>query len=132
MTAQLQAVTAQAPAAQLDTHNLAVGYLWKQRWENRVNAMAQCIEALVVNHDMTEAAAELATIQAYAELDAANQVARIDLSASTADVVVLRTEGGRPVMFTTRDLLRVLEQARAAGLARVVDRDTRRPVVLEH
>lgn len=132
MAAQLKAVTSQAPAAQLDAHNLAVGYLWQRNWENRVNAMAHCIEALVVNHDMTEAAAELATIQAYAELDAANQVARIDLSASTADVVVLRTEGGHPVMFTTRDLLRVLEQARAAGLARVVDRDTRRPVVLEH
>lgn len=129
----MEAMTTVTPIApHLDAHNLAIGYLWKQRWENRVNAMAHCIEALVVNHDMTEAAAELATIQAYAELDAANQVASIDIKASTADVVVLRTEGGRPVMFTTRDLVRVLEQARAAGLARVVDRDTRRPVVLEH
>lgn len=125
-------VTAIKRAAQLDPHNLATAELWRHRWTNRVDALANCIEHLVVNHDMTENAAELAAIQAYAELESANQVARIDTDATTAHVVVMRTEGGRPVMFTVDDLLRVLQQARDAGLVRVVNRDTRRPLVLEH
>lgn len=125
-------VTAIKRAPQLDPHNLATAELWRHRWTNRVDALASCIEHLVVNHDMTENAAELAAIQAYAEMESANQVARIDTDATTAHVVVMRTEGGRPVMFTVDDLLRVLQQARDAGLVRVVNRDTRRPLVLEH
>lgn len=119
-------------APRIDTHNLAIAELWRYRWENRVTALANCIEHLVTVHDMTEEAAEIAAIQAYADLESENKLVRIDTDATTAHVVVLRTEGGRPVMFTAADLLRLLEQARADGRAVVVDRDTRRPVVLEH
>lgn len=119
-------------AHQLDTESLATRYLFKVRWESRVNALRYCIDQLVVNHDMTEAAAELAAMQAYAGIESTNQVARLDLDASTSDMVVLRTEGGRPVMFTTADLVRLLQRARDEGSAVVVDRDRRRPVVLEH
>lgn len=119
-------------APQLDTESLATGYLFKVRWESRVSALRYCIDQLATNHDMTEAAAELAAMQAYAAIESANQVARIDVDASTSDMVVLRTEGGRPVMFTTADLVRLLQRARDEGSAVVVDRDRRRPVVLEH
>ncbi|RCV89699.1 hypothetical protein [Billgrantia montanilacus] len=127
---QLRNRSAHAP--QLDAYNLATAQLFRDRWENRVNALANCIEFLVVNHDMPEAAAELAAIQAYADIESTNQVARIDINASTSSVVVLRTEGGRPAVFTVTDLVRLLEQARTEGRAVVVDRETRRPVVLEH
>ncbi len=120
-----------AQAPQLDTHNVAIAELWRHRWENRTNALANCIDHLVTVHDMTEAAAEVAAIQALADLECENKLARIDMNATTSHVVVLRTEGGRPVMFTVADLMRVLEQARADGRAVVVDRDRRRPVILE-
>ncbi len=119
-------------APQLDAESLATGYLFKVRWENRVSALRYCIDQLAINHDMTEAAAELAAMQAYAAIESANQVARIDVDASTSDMVMLRTEGGRPAMFTTADLVRLLQRARDEGSAVVVDRDRRRPVVLEH
>lgn len=115
-----------------DPHNIAAARLFRDRWENRVNALANCIEHLVVDHEMTEENAELVAIQAYADLEATNQTARIDIDACTSHVVVLRTEGGRPVVFTVTDLMRVLEQARQDDRAVVVDRDRRRPVVLEH
>ncbi|SFT54766.1 hypothetical protein [Halomonas saccharevitans] len=115
-----------------DPHNIAAARLFRDRWENRVNALANCIEHLVVDHEMTEENAELVAIQAYADLEATNQTARIDVDACTSHVVVLRTEGGRPVVFTVTDLMRVLEQARQDDRAVVVDRDRRRPVVLEH
>ncbi|MBD3895268.1 hypothetical protein IEI94_05325 [Halomonas sp. ML-15] len=121
-----------AHAPQLDTHNLAIAELWRHRWENRVTALANCIEHLVTVHDMSEPAAELAAIQAYADLESENKVASIDTDASTSHVVVMRTEGGRPVMFTVSDLMRFLEQARREDRAVVVDRHTRRPVVIEH
>ena len=115
-----------------DPHNIAAARLFRDRWENRVNALANCIEHLVVDHEMTEENAELVAIQAYADLEATNQTARIEVDACTSHVVVLRTEGGRPVVFTVTDLMRVLEQARQDDRAMVVDRDRRRPVVLEH
>ncbi|RAH37545.1 hypothetical protein [Halomonas sp. SL1] len=115
-----------------DPHNIAAARLFRDRWENRANALANCIEHLVVDHEMTEENAELVAIQAYADLEATNQTARIDIDACTSHVVVLRTEGGRPVVFTVTDLMRVLEQARQDDRAVVVDRDRRRPVVLEH
>lgn len=115
-----------------DAHNLAATRLFRDRWENRVTALGNCIEHLVVDHDMTEEAAELTAIQAYADLEATNQLARVDIDASTSHVVVLRTEGGRPVMFTVTDLMRILAQAREEERAVVVDRDRRRPVVLEY
>lgn len=122
----------QQSAVNLDAENLATGYLFKVRWESRINALRYCIGQLVTNHDMTEPAAELAALQAYAAIESTNQVARIDLDASTSDMVVLRTEGGSPAMFTTADLVRLLQRARDEGAAVVVDSDRRRPVVLEH
>lgn len=116
----------------LDAHNLAVARLFRDRWENRVTALGHCIEHLVVDHEMTEEAAELTAIQAYADLEATNQLARVDIDASTSHVVVLRTEGGRPVVFTVTDLMRILAQAREEERAVVVDRNRRRPVVLEY
>jgi len=116
----------------LDAHNLAAARLFRDRWENRVTALGNCIEHLVVDHEMTEEAAELSAIQAYADLEATNQLARVDIDASTSHVVVLRTEGGRPVMFTVTDLMRILAQAREEERAVVVNRDRRRPVVLEY
>lgn len=116
----------------LDAHNLAAARLFRDRWENRITALGNCIEHLVVDHEMTEEAAELTAIQAYADLEATNQLARVDIDASTSHVVVLRTEGGRPVMFTVTDLMRILAQAREEERAVVVDRDRRRPVVLEY
>lgn len=115
-----------------DPHNIAAARLFRDRWENRVNALANCIEHLVVDHEMTEENAELVAIQAFADLESTNQRARIEVDATTSHVVVLRTEGGRPVVFTVTDLMRVLEQARQDDRAVVVDRDRRRPVVLEH
>ena len=131
--ATLRKVTPIRPATpQLDTESLATGYLFQVRWENRVNALRHCIDQLVTHHDMPEATAELAALQAYAAIEGTNHTARIDVDATTSDLVVLRTEGGRPVAFTTADLLRLLQRARDEGAAIVVDQDRRRPVVLEH
>lgn len=116
----------------LDTESLATGYLFQVRWENRVSALAFCVRQLVEHHDMPVPAAEQAAMQAYAAIEGVNQSARIDTDASTADLVVLQTAGGYPVMFTTADLLRLLQQAREAGRAAVVDPARERPVVLEH
>lgn len=128
----MDATTNVTPIAQhQDPQNLAAARLFRDRWENRVTALANCIEHLVVDHEMTEEAAELVAVQAYADLEATNQTTRIDVEASTSHLVVLRTEGGRPVMFTVTDLMRILEQARNEERAVVVDRDRRRPVVLE-
>ncbi|MBZ5875987.1 hypothetical protein [Chromohalobacter israelensis] len=130
MNSTAKNVTALAPHQ--DAHNIAVARLFRDQWENRVNALANCIEHLVVDHDMAEEKAELVAIQAYADLESTNQVASIDVDATTSHVVVMRTEGGRPVAFTVTDLMRILEQARKEDRAVVVDRDRRRPVVLEH
>lgn len=118
-------------APHLDAHNIASAQLFRTRWENRENALRDCIEHLAHHHDMTEEAAELAALQAYAELESTNQQARIDVDASTSHMVLLRTEEGRPVVFTVNDLLNVLQQARREQRAVVVDRDRRRPVVIE-
>lgn len=118
-------------APHLDAHNIASAQLFRTRWENRENALRDCIEYLAHHHDMTEEAAELAALQAYAEIESTNQQARIDVAASTSHMVLLRTEEGRPVVFTVNDLLNVLQQARREQRAVVVDRDRRRPVVIE-
>lgn len=112
--------------------DLATELLWKQRWDSRAEALRITIGTLVHDYGISEATAEVASIQAFADLDSVNLEASIDLTASTAHVVVLRTRNGCPVMFTARDLDRMIQQARDAGLAKVVDADTRRPVVLEH
>lgn len=119
-------------APHLDEHNLATSILFRDRWENRITALQNCIEHLVVNHDVPEHRAEIIALQAYAECESVNQSARIDLEASTSSLLVLRTASGCPVAFTLTDLVRLLERARAEGAAKVVDRDARRPVVLEH
>ncbi|SDG27486.1 hypothetical protein SAMN05216571_10821 [Onishia taeanensis] len=112
--------------------NAAMFRLWQDRWASRVVAMANCIDHLMTTHEMSERAAELATIQAYADLEATNRSAHIDVDASTSHVIILRDEDGRPVVFTVADLMNVLGKARAEGRVQVVDEQTRRPVVLEH
>lgn len=112
--------------------DLATELLWQNRWDSRAEALRITIGTLVHDYGISEATAEVASIQAFADLDSVNLEASIDLTASTSHVVVLRTRNGCPVMFTARDLDRMIQQARDAGLAKVVDADTRRPVVLEH
>lgn len=112
--------------------NAAMFRLWQDRWASRVIAMANCIHHLMATHDISERAAELTTIQAYADLEATNRSAHIDIDASTSHVVILRDEDGSPVVFTVADLMNVVTQARSEGRAQVVDEQTRRPVVLEH
>ncbi|WP_083001929.1 hypothetical protein [Halomonas sp. GT] len=118
--------TAKAP------FDIATEVLWQHRWENRAEALRITIGTLVNDYDISEATAEVAAIQAFADLDSVNLDSSIDMNASTSHVVVLRTRNGCPVMFTARDLDRMIQQARDAGLAQVVDADTRRPIVLEH
>ncbi|SHE99749.1 hypothetical protein SAMN02745148_01554 [Modicisalibacter ilicicola DSM 19980] len=116
----------------LDPTNAATSYLMRHAMHlNRVDALESCIVHLMSQNDLSERNAELHAIQAYAELNCLNQTAIIDADATTAHVVVLRTEGGRPVMFTADDLMKVLQSAREEGRARVVNSDTRRPVVIQ-
>lgn len=112
--------------------DLATEILWQHRWECRAEAMRLVITTLVNDHGCSEATAEVAAIQAYADLDSVNTDASIDMQASNAKVVVIRTGKGCPVVLTARDLDRLLRQARDADMLQVVDADTRRPVVFEH
>lgn len=112
--------------------DLATELLWQSRWDSRVEALRITIGTLVNDYAISEATAEVAAIQAFADLDSVNLSARIDVDATTSQVVIFRDAAGRPVMLTARDLDRMIQQARNAGLAQVVDADTRRPVVLEH
>lgn len=119
--------TAKAP------FDLATEILWKTPFgQGRAEALRITIGTLVNDYGISEATAEVAAIQAFADLDSANESSRIDLDATTSYVVVFRDDSGRPVMLTARDLSRMIQQARDAGMAQVVDADTRRPVVLEH
>lgn len=111
---------------------LATELLWQHRWDSRAEALRITIGTLVNDYGHSEATAEVAAIQAFADLDSVNESSRIDVDATTSHVVVFRDDSGRPVMLTARDLNRMIQQARDAGLARVVDADTRRPIVLEH
>ncbi|MCC4290458.1 hypothetical protein [Vreelandella aquamarina] len=111
---------------------LATELLWQHRWDSRAEALRITIGTLVNDYGHSEATAEVAAIQAFADLDSVNESSRIDVDATTSHVVIFRDDGGRPVMLTARDLNRMIQQARDAGLARVVDADTRRPIVLEH
>ncbi|RUR27721.1 hypothetical protein [Vreelandella nanhaiensis] len=112
--------------------DLATELLWQHRWDSRVEALRITIGTLVNDYGHSEATAEVAAIQAFADLDSVNEAASIDVDACTSHVVIFRDSAGRPVMLTARDLDRMIQQARDAGLAKVVDADTRRPVVLEH
>ena len=119
-------------APHLDPQNVAVGWMFRYGHQlDRVTALEECTLHLMGEYDMSEHAAEIAAIQAYAEVSSVSQVAHIDIAATTQHVVVLRTMGGRPVMFTADDLVHVLESARDKGRARVVNTDTRRPVVID-
>lgn len=111
---------------------LATELLWQHRWDSRAEALRITIGTLVNDYGHSEATAEVAAIQAFADLDSVNESSRIDVDATTSHVVIFRDDSGRPVMLTARDLNRMIQQARDAGLARVVDADTRRPIVLEH
>ena len=111
---------------------LATELLWQHRWDSRAEALRITIGTLVNDYGHSEATAEIAAIQAFADLDSVNESSRIDVDATTSHVVIFRDDSGRPVMLTARDLSRMIQQARDAGLARVVDADTRRPIVLEH
>ncbi|MGQ7242791.1 hypothetical protein ACUN9V_04940 [Salinicola sp. V024] len=108
-------------APQFDSENTAIGYLLRYgRGLKRATALENCTQFLMSEYDLTESAAELAAIHASAELESLNQVAWIDLDASTAQVVVLRTAGGTPIPFTVGDLLAQREQARDRGALRVI------------
>lgn len=120
-----------ARVIQLDPDNAAVGWMFRHGHRlDRVTAIEELTLFLMSEYAMTERAAEIAALQAYAETSSVSQLASIDIDASTAHLVVLRTAGGRAVAFTVDDLMRTLEQARADGHARVVNNDTRTPVVL--
>lgn len=120
-----------ARVLRLDPKNAATGWMFRHGLNrDRVTAIEELTLFLMGEYDMTEHAAEIAAIQAYAETASVSQVASIDIDASTSHVVVLRTTGGRAVAFTTDDLMRTLEKARDEGRARVVNSDTRTPVVL--
>lgn len=112
--------------------DIATELLWQHRWDSRAEALRVTIGTLVNDYGITEATAEVAAIQAFADLDSVNESSRIDVDATTSHVVIFRDDSGRPVMLTARDLNRMIQQARDAGMAQVVDADTRRPVVLEH
>lgn len=108
-------------APQLDPNNVATGYLLRYcRGLNRATALENCTQFLMSEYDMSESAAELAAIHAHAELESLNQVAWIDIDASTANVVVLRTAGGTAIPFTVGDLLAQRESARDRGALRTV------------
>ncbi|WP_110686994.1 hypothetical protein [Salinicola aestuarinus] len=107
---------------QLDSENAAIGYLLRYgRGLSRRESLENCTQFLMSEHAMSEAKAELAAIHASAELESLNQVAWIDLEASTSHVVVLRTAGGTPVPFTVGDLLAQRKSARDRGALRVVN-----------
>lgn len=111
--------------------DLATEILWQNRWDSRVEALRITIGTLVNDYGISENTAEVASIQAFADLDSVNLSARIDVDATTSHAVIFRDASGKPVMLTARDLDRMIQQARDAGLAQVVDADTRRPVVLQ-
>jgi len=120
--ATFPACRAAGRAPQLDSENAAIGYLLRYcRGLDRAEALENCTQFLMSEYDQTESAAELAAIHASAELESLNQVAWIDIDASTASVVVLRTAGGTPVPFTVGDLLAARELARDRGALRVVN-----------
>lgn len=111
--------------------DLATEVLWKHHWKSRAEALRVTIGTLVNGYGHSEATAEMAAIQAFADLDSVNADVSVDVSNSTSSVVVLRQGNGCPVMLTVRDLDRILRQARREDLIKVVDADARRPVVLE-
>jgi|GEM_PF-873694 len=120
-----------ARVLQLDPSNAAIGWMFRHGLhQDRVTAIEELTLYLMDECAMTERAAEIAAIQAYAETTCIGQVGRIDVEACTPHVVVLRTMGGRAVAFTADDLVHVLERARDEGKARVVNSDTRTPVVI--
>ena len=111
--------------------DLATELLWSHRRDSRAEALRITIGTLVNDYGHSEATAELAAMQAFADLDSVNTGVSIDMDNSTSSVVVLRQGNGVPVMLTVRDLDRILRQARRENMIQVVDADTRRPLVLD-
>ncbi|WP_227369856.1 hypothetical protein [Halomonas sp. M20] len=115
----------------LDPNNAATSWLMRNAMHlPRVDALEGCIVHLMSQNELSERDAELHAMQAYAELNCLNQVATIDAEATTSYLVVLRTADGRPVMFTADDLMKMLDNARRNGNARVVNSESRTPVVV--
>ena len=115
----------------LDPHNLAAAQLFRDRWLNRRDALANCVDYLLANTDTTVEHAELTALQAYADLEATNRRERIDVDATTSQLVVLRLGEGTPVGLTVTDLLQVLKQARQEQRTSVIDRHRQRPVLID-
>jgi hypothetical protein len=124
--------TPRARVPQLDTQNVAITWMFRYgQMLDRVTALEELTVYLMSELDLPEHVAEIQAIQAYAETSGAGHLAHIDVDATTANVVVMRTMGGRAVVFTTEDLLHVLGRARDEGKARVVNSTARTPIVIQ-
>ncbi|MCM2973472.1 hypothetical protein [Larsenimonas suaedae] len=92
----------------LDTTNAATAFLLTlPRPVAREDAVARCCAHLMTEHDQTRDNASILALQAYAELEAVNRTAWIDLDASTASLLVIRQSGGPIHALTLGDLLRL-------------------------
>ncbi|SDK70414.1 hypothetical protein [Billgrantia gudaonensis] len=115
-------------APHLASENVATAQLWRTRNQRRATAIDGCIEHLMVDHDMTERAAEDATLQAYADLESLNKVHAIELAASTSRLLVIKTPGGARIALTVSDLLSLLKPYHLEA----ANRESRRLLVLEN
>ncbi|MCE8002557.1 hypothetical protein [Billgrantia ethanolica] len=126
------AAQSRAVVHQLDPQNLAIGWMFRCGHQlDRVTAIEELTVYLMSELELPEHVAEIQALQAYAETSSVNQLAHIDVDATTAHLVVMRTAGGRPVAFTAEDLMHVLSRAREEGKARVVNSTTRTPIVIQ-
>lgn len=98
-----------ANAPQLDPANLAIARLFGHRGQPRAEALADCIDYLQANQEMTERRAESAAVQALAELESINSRDVIDIAATTSNVVVFSGAGGQRIALTVRDLRELLK-----------------------
>ncbi|SFU79700.1 hypothetical protein [Halomonas korlensis] len=101
-----------ATAPQLDAQSLAIGYLFEVRWECRHSALAHCTRRLTERHDMPAHVAEREALQAYAALESVNHRMRVDIAATTSDLVMLRDAENRSIALTVTDLRRLVDQLR--------------------
>lgn len=124
---ELQSPQATGQAPHLAPENAATAQLWRTQGQRRAVAIDGCIEHLMVNHDMTERAAEDATLQAYADLESLNKVHAIDVEASTSRLLVIKTPGGARIALTISDLLTLLQPHHLQA----ANQESRRLLVLE-
>lgn len=92
-------------APHLDPANLATARLWQHQTMRRCDALQDSIGHLVTERGLTESIAEVATLQAFAELEGINKRHRIDIDASTSSLLVLWTPAGERIALTITDLL---------------------------